>query len=364
MDRNGICINEELPNIKNQNFSKEVQEQNCREMIRRDRNHPRSSSGRWAAGNRPRLRLALRRRRGPHAHHHRAPALQRLLQPRSSASTPTRMPVESYLRCTIRGWYDKDDMNLEPSDGQWAGTEYWQHKLSRNPKKPISEHNGTVWLYADHGADREYASVHRSNTSTPKAGSIAGAPPNTSTTSGRPTSRASRWSTSSPHFWRSQYVGQKSSSPWIPTARRSSSTSTAKIGERGARHHQRLLVRFPDVAVKQGVIEGRRHAPQRLGRERPRRDVGRTRALTIKLSADKMMSTADNIVEFKVNIVDKEGVHVYGANNTLKIPASKALRRSSVPMSTSRPRQHESTRDDVHRRRSSTHPAPSAKRAR
>lgn len=30
------------------------------------------------------------------------------------------------------------------------------------------------------------------------------------------------------------------------------------------------------------------------------------------------MSTADNIVEFKVDIVDKDGVHVYGANNTLK----------------------------------------------
>ncbi|MEI3554483.1 MAG: hypothetical protein V8Q54_07500 [Alistipes senegalensis] len=45
---------------------------------------------------------------------------------------------------------------------------------------------------------------------------------------------------------------------------------------------------------------------------------GEPAALTIKLSADKMMSTADNIVEFKVDIVDKEGVHVYGANNTLK----------------------------------------------
>ena len=49
MDRHGICINEELPNIKNQNFSKEVQEQNCREMIRRDRNHP--SIVIWSMGN-------------------------------------------------------------------------------------------------------------------------------------------------------------------------------------------------------------------------------------------------------------------------------------------------------------------------
>lgn len=156
MDRNGICINEELPNIKNQNFSKEVQEQNCREMIRRDRNHP--SIVIWSMGNETDHACDSR-----YAVEEDPTRIITVRQPYNDSYNPEfckhtdkEMPVESYLRCTIRGWYDKDDMNLEPSDGQWAGTEYWQHKLSRNPKKPISEHNGTVWLYADHGADREY----------------------------------------------------------------------------------------------------------------------------------------------------------------------------------------------------------------
>ncbi len=53
-DRLGMIIEEEVPNIKNQEFSAEVQEQQLKEMIRRDRNHP--SIMFWSMGsetNRP-----------------------------------------------------------------------------------------------------------------------------------------------------------------------------------------------------------------------------------------------------------------------------------------------------------------------
>jgi beta-galactosidase len=48
-DRCGIIVIEEAPNIKRQKFSDEVQEQQLREMIRRDRNHP--SIFFWSMGN-------------------------------------------------------------------------------------------------------------------------------------------------------------------------------------------------------------------------------------------------------------------------------------------------------------------------
>ena len=48
-DQFGIIMVEEVPNIKNIDFSEEVQEQNVREMIRRDRNHP--SIFFWSMGN-------------------------------------------------------------------------------------------------------------------------------------------------------------------------------------------------------------------------------------------------------------------------------------------------------------------------
>ena len=44
-----MIIDEELPSIKNQEFSAEVQEQQMKEMIRRDSNHP--SIMFWSMGN-------------------------------------------------------------------------------------------------------------------------------------------------------------------------------------------------------------------------------------------------------------------------------------------------------------------------
>lgn len=318
MDRNGICINEELPNIKNQNFSKEVQEQNCREMIRRDRNHP--SIVIWSMGNETDHACDSR-----YAVEEDPTRIITVRQPYNDSYNPEfckhtdkEMPVESYLRCTIRGWYDKDDMNLEPSDGQWAGTEYWQHKLSRNPKKPISEHNGTVWLYADHGADREYVGAPLKHVN-PKGWVDSWRTPKyvyylwQANFSRKPMVHIQ------PHFWRSQYVGQKKLITVDSNcAKVELYVNGKKVGEKKPDITNDFCVEFPDVAVEQGVIEA--VATHRSGTVVKDRVVmsGEPAALTISMSADKMMSTADNIVEFKVDIVDKDGVHVYGANNTLK----------------------------------------------
>lgn len=318
MDRHGICINEELPNIKNQNFSKEVQEQNCREMIRRDRNHP--SIVIWSMGNETDHACDSR-----YAAEEDPTRIITVRQPYNDSYNPEfckhtdkEMPVESYLRCTIRGWYDKDDMNLEPSDSQWAGTEYWQHKVSRNPKKPISEHNGTVWLYADHGADREYVGAPLKHVN-PKGWVDSWRTPKYVYYLWQANFSRTPMVHIQPHFWRSQYVGQKKLITVDSNcAKVELYVNGKKVGEKKPDVSNDFCVEFPDVAVERGTIEA--VATHRNGTVVKDRVVmsGEPAALTIKLSAEKMMSTADNIVEFKVDIVDKEGVHVYGANNTLK----------------------------------------------
>ena len=318
MDRHGICINEELPNIKNQNFSKEVQEQNCREMIRRDRNHP--SIVIWSMGNETDHACDSR-----YAAEEDPTRIITVRQPYNDSYNPEfcrhtdkEMPVESYLRCTIRGWYDKDDMNLEPSDGQWAGTEYWQHKVSRNPRKPISEHNGTVWLYADHGADREYVGSPLKHVN-PKGWVDSWRTPKYVYYLWQANFSRTPMVHIQPHFWRSQYVGQKRLITVDSNcAKVELYVNGRKVGEKRPDITNDFCVEFPDVTVERGVIEAvATHRNGTVVKDRVAM-AGEPAALTIRMSSDRMMSTADNIVEFKVDIVDREGVHVCGANNTLR----------------------------------------------
>ena len=232
--------------------------------------------------------------------------------------TDKEMPVESYLRCTIRGWYDKDDMDMEPSDNQWAGTEYWQHKNSRNPKKPISEHNGTVWLYADHGADREYVGVPLKHVN-PKGWVDSWRTPKYIYYLWQANFSRTPMVHIQPHFWRQQYVGQKKMITVDSNCDKVELYVNGRsMGVQKPCVENDFCVEFKDVPVEKGVIEAVAvHADGTVVKDSVVM-AGEPAALTISTNARQMMSTADNIMEFKVDIVDKDGVHVYGANNTLR----------------------------------------------
>lgn len=162
-DRHGIITVEEYPNIKAIQFDRNVQENNMREMVRRDRNHP--SILFWSVGNETSqaadsewaysedtTRIIHERKTemyGDYVTHH-----------------ATNLDMENLLRVTIRGWTDKDVKNLEPRNsaaveksGQQAGTEEWQHKMARVDDGSIRgriDRDVVGWLYEDHGCDRLY----------------------------------------------------------------------------------------------------------------------------------------------------------------------------------------------------------------
>jgi beta-galactosidase/beta-glucuronidase len=153
-DSYGIVIDEELPNDKNQDFSKEVQQQQLKEMIRRERNHP--SILFWSMGNETNhaadskwtltedtTRIITARRVLDHSEGDYAP------------HSDKNLGIESLLRCNVRGWYNKDVRDLEPEDGQHAGTEENQHRRLIESGR-LATGNLSTWIYADHGCDREY----------------------------------------------------------------------------------------------------------------------------------------------------------------------------------------------------------------
>ncbi len=317
MDKNGICINEELPNIKNQDFDPKIQEQNCREMIRRDRNHP--SIIIWSMGNETDHACDSR-----YAWEEDTTRIITVRQPYNESYNPTycrhtdkEMPVESFLRCTIRGWYDKDDKNLEPEDSQWAGTEEWQHTKS-SEKATISEHNGTVWLYADHGADREYVGSPLKHIN-PKGWVDSWRTPKYVYYQWQANFARTPMVFIHPHFWRTQYLGQKRDFKVDSNCREVELFVNGKsFGRLAPTKENNFCVVFRGVPVEKGVIEA--VATTADGKKATNRVVmaGEPAALTITPTACRMMATPDNLIEFKVDIVDKDGVHVYGANNTLK----------------------------------------------
>lgn len=317
MDQNGICINEELPNIKNQEFDPVVQEQNCREMIRRDRNHP--SIIIWSMGNETDHACDSR-----YAWEEDKSRIITVRQPYNDSYNPVycphtdaEMPVESFLRCTIRGWYDVDDRNQEPDDQQWAGTDNWQHVKS-NEYNMISNHNGTVWLYADHGADREYVGAPLKHVN-PKGWVDSWRTPKYVYYLWQANFAKKPMVFIMPHFWRSQYIGQKKDFTVDSNCEQVELFVNGKSqGILYPTKQNNYNVTFKDILVEQGTIEA--VASRKDGTRVADKVVmaGEPAALTIVPTATRMMSSPDNIIEFRVDAVDKNGVHVYGANPTLK----------------------------------------------
>ncbi|WEK21385.1 MAG: glycoside hydrolase family 2 TIM barrel-domain containing protein [Candidatus Pedobacter colombiensis] len=159
-DSLGLMVCEDLPNVKNKPFSTEVQQQQLREMIRRDRNHPsilfwgmgdetdHAANSEWAVKEDTTRIIHARAVVGPSAGKY-------------AVNTDQNVQFGGLLQCTIRGWYNKDVKDFEPESSQHAGNEEWQHARARIKNKVKADEridmtNLIVWCYADHGCDREY----------------------------------------------------------------------------------------------------------------------------------------------------------------------------------------------------------------
>jgi beta-galactosidase len=314
-DKYGIVIDEESPSITNQDFSADVQEQQMKEMIRRDRNHP--SIMFWSMGNET--------NRAVDSKYAVAEDTTRILTARRASDgsagkyvkhTDDNLPVESLLRCTIRGWYNKDVKDLEPSDGQFSGTEEHQQNMLR-ASGLFGTGNLCTWLYADHGADREYLNSPLLHVN-PKGYVDAYRVPKYAYYFWQATYAKQLMVFIQPHFWGAQYLGQKKdfvvNSNCDKVELKVNGISKGVQNLDASNFH---TVTFKDILVEKGTITA---VASKNGTNITTQVAMAGDPAKIVLTSTHKKFSADrgSVAIITADIVDAKGNHIYGANNSVK----------------------------------------------
>src|SRR5262249_42429711 len=120
------------------------------------------------------------------------------------------------MSCTIRGWYDRDEWSFEPKNHQSTSNEERQHEAYLNNNNSsgdttttrIGNRNMIVWLYEDHGCSRTYQNEPVLNIN-PKGWVDCYRFPKYAYYLWQATHINEPMAFVHPHFWRTNYVGQK-----------------------------------------------------------------------------------------------------------------------------------------------------------
>ena len=315
-DRLGIITVEEVPNIKDIAFGRDVQLQNVREMIRRDRNHPCIFF--WSMGNE--TDQPADSKWGHDEDTSRLIHLRRGTNGGDYVQTNNDdLGFENLLRCTVRGWHDGDrDFNDggHPKNGQVTGTEEWQHDVNRDEIAKRQGDNIVVFLYADHGADRKYLFSPLLYVN-PKGFVDAYRNPKYMYYLWEANYSAKPMIFIEPHNWREKYVGQKkdivvdSNCDVVTLKVNGRAIATLKPGPDTAHS-----LTFNDVAIERGtlsadgVLSGRAvHYEVKM--------AGAPARIMLTASSVSIPAGRNGIATLSANIVDAKGVHVIGVSPDL-----------------------------------------------
>jgi hypothetical protein len=285
-------------------------------MIRRDRNHPcivmwsmgnetnRAADSKWAAEEDDTRILHARNATGYGKH---------------VTHTDKDMDMENLLRCTIRGWYDKDVKNAEPAECQSTGHEEWQHlnaRLGKSLRGQLRMGNGVMWLYEDHGADREYRNCPLKHVN-PKGWVDSYRVPKYLYYLWQANYLDKPMVFIHPHFWRASYIGQAKEIRIDSNCERVElKVDGAAVGTLQPSDENLHSVVFKDVPVRRGTLEAVGHKRgQTVRAVLPM--AGEPARVTLSASHDKVEAALDSLAIVKADIVDAKGVHVYGATHTL-----------------------------------------------
>ena len=310
-DRYGILICEEVPNIKDIKFDDAMQKQQVIEMVRRDRNHP--SIVMWSMGNET-------SDPADSAWAHAEDDTRLIHLRRSNAKkggtfvthTHEDMDMENLLRCTIRGWTHRDVANFQPANGQQAGTEDWQCAQALvqdgSQRGRIDMPNGVMWIYADHGADRQkYLNCPLLNVN-PKGWTDLYRIPKYMYFLWQANYLPEPMVFVQPHFWQTQYIGK--SHNFVVHSNCDSVelfVNGRSIGVQACTAENFRTVTFAAVLVERGELR----VVGKKGEKSVTRVVqmaGEPARLTLSASQAELKAGRDSIAVLNVDALDDKGV--------------------------------------------------------
>ena len=314
-DSLGIVTVEEVPNIKDIDFSEAVQEQNVREMVRRDRNHP--SILFWSMGNE--TDDAADSRWAVEEDTTRIVHLRKGEDGGDSVThTHQDLDLENLLRVTVRGWFTQDEVpggvDGRPENGQHASTEAWQHATALVPDASVRgsiDRDVVLWLYADHGADREYKDAPLKHVN-PKGWVDLYRVPKYVYYLWQANFTDAPMVFVQPHFWRRIYLGQRKD--FVVDSNCDAvelRVDGAPIGRQlpgPGNHHS---VTFEDVEVVDGTLEAVCLDDETVRHAVPM--AGPPARLTLRASHAVISADRSGVAAVLADVVDAEGNTVLGA---------------------------------------------------
>ena len=320
-DSLGLITFAELPNVKNRKFSPESQWMQTVEMVRKLRNSPsvllwdmgdetdRAADSQWAYAESPYHYITCRHGEGSGGNYISIPC--------------DELRMSKMLRCSVRGWYGNDEKALRPERQQSTSNDEFRHEVARDGKNDgttndrIDQPNLMVWLYEDHGCDREYqyAPLLHYN---PKGWVDSYRIPKYSYYLWQANYKKEPMVYVQPHNWRAQYIGQKR--PFVVDSNCDEVELFINGKSYGIKHpgkDNRFSVIFQDIPVKKGTLKvcGRRNGQEVTQCTLPM--TGKASALTLTSSHSTLEARQDAIAILTVDIVDANGHHIYGARNTI-----------------------------------------------
>jgi hypothetical protein len=314
-DKLGIIVDEESPNINNQEFSSGVQEQQIKEMIRRDRNHP--SIMMWSMGSETNTAADSKFAAAEDS----TMILAACDVPAGSAGALVKLTDENLLladlsRCIIRGWLSPDVKEINKTEKLQNDNNEKQLNLIK--VSDVSESGNLAdWPYQDYGTDKEYQNSPLRHVDpsgvvdmyrVPKFEyyfwqSVYGKNPMVFI---------------QPTYWRSQYLGLKENI--------SINTNCDKVEllvngtSKGILTPEKSdlgLVIFNNVLIEKGTLS----AVATKNGKSVKTDVvmsGEPAKIVVAGSQNKIKADRGTVVIVSADIVDLNGNHVQGADNTIK----------------------------------------------